>query len=212
LAVWGFVPAAPAPGQSASGQPPLTYELVIDGESFLVEADRQLTLQSKETPGRTYNVALRIAPQQRVELNTLQFNYDWPAEIEVDRKQFRRTAKVRHELGHTMIISDLAEPLDEESTGEALRILQESVTDSFRQSGLENVRVAEPHTQKFEHAAARGVVIGYQDSDGVKQSCLVYVLNGEGFSGSAIVQYFDEEKESVLPLIKRTLDSIRPVR
>jgi hypothetical protein len=159
-----------------------------------------------------YDVALRIAPRQRVELNTLQFEYDWPAEVQVDRKQFRRTATVRHELGHTMIFSDLGESLDADARKEALDILQASVLDSFRQSGLEDVKVGNPHTQQFEHTSGLGVLIRYEDAEGVEQACLVYVLNGEGFSGSAILQYFEQEKATVLPHIKRTLDSIRPVR
>lgn len=215
LTIWPCViGASPARGQAASGAPPLTYELMIDGESFLVEANQAARLESREKPGVTYDVALRIAPQQRVELNTLQFEYDWPAEVQVDRKKFRRTAKVRHELGHTMIISDLGEALDSDGTAEALKILQESVVDSFRESGLRNIEVAEPRDYEFEHTSGRGVAVGYQDEEGVKQICLVFVLNGtdKKFSGSAIIQYFEDEKKTAVPHIKRTLDSIRAVR
>ena len=94
------------------GPPPLTYELMINGESFLVEGDRAVKLESKEKPGTSYKVALRVAPTQRIRLNSIQFEYDLPAKAEDDGKRENRSVRIAHELGFTMLINDLGQPMN----------------------------------------------------------------------------------------------------
>ena len=48
--------------------PPVTYEVQINGESFPVEANRAVKVDSQEKPGVGYNVAVRVAPTQQVRL------------------------------------------------------------------------------------------------------------------------------------------------
>ena len=185
---------------------------MINGESFLVEANSQVKLESQEKPGATYDVALRIAPTQPVRLNTLQFAYDWPAKVEDDHRKPHRTVSVRHELGFTMLITDLAQPLDEKSQKETIKILKDSTLESFQESRMEGVTVAEPPPRKFAGADGQGVVIRYKDRQGYGHVCLVYLLTGPTFAGSCVVQYFEIDEGNVLPLVKKTLDSIRAVR
>ena len=61
--------------------PPSTYEVQINGENFLVEANRQVKLESRAKPGVSYTVAIRLARRSACRLNTIQFEYDLPAKV-----------------------------------------------------------------------------------------------------------------------------------
>lgn len=191
---------------------PSTYELIINGESFLVEANRTVKLQSKQEPGVSYRVALRIAPTQRLRLNSVRFDYDCLARVEDDHKRTQRTVRMRHELGLTMLITDLGQPLPEKAPDEALKILVGSVTETFRKLKAEQLTVTEPRDRKFVGTAGRGVVIRYRDEQDLGRTCHVYVLNGPDFAVSCIVEYLDEDLDNVKWVVKKTLDSFRPVR
>ncbi|MEN6496862.1 MAG: hypothetical protein ABFD16_21435 [Thermoguttaceae bacterium] len=202
----------PTIAKAETAPSPRLYELMINGESFLVEADQQARLESKERPGVTYNVALRVALRQPIELNTLRLEYDWPAQVEDDRGRKQRTVKVHHELGYTVLFTDLGQPLEGKDAGEALDILIQSVTKSLTESGMQRLAPSKPYHREFAGAKARGVTIHYQDKEGFGQACLVYLLVGDRFTGSCIAQYFDKDEETVLPRIKALLDSVRSRR
>jgi len=203
--------AATARAQPSAG-PPLRYELMINGESFIVEANRAVKLRSKGKPGVSYEVALRIAPTQRLKLNSVQFDYDWLTKVEDDRRAVQRSVRLTHELGFTMLISDLGRALETDSWNQALKILTESVTETFREMKVQKLQVGKPHQRKFKGSTGRGVVIRYLDADQVGHSCLIYVLVGEGFAASCIIQYRDNDADDTLPLVKKTLDSASALR
>jgi len=202
-----------AHGAPAPGPPPITYELMINGESFLVQANRQMRLQSKQKPGVTYNVAIRVAPTQALSLNTLQFQYDRGFQVEDSRRPNRRSAKLQHELGFSMLITDLGEPLDEKDRDKALQILTEPVLKSVRdRAGKdEKVTVSKLDAHQFEGAEGRGVRIRYRDQQDIDQSTLVFIMVGKTFAASCIVQFLDSDEEDVVPLLKKTFDSIRAI-
>ena len=202
--VWAAEPAGPN-----SSTPPLSYELMINGESFFLEANRQVKLKSLAKPGVTYDVALQVAMEQHVRLSTLQFDYDWPASVQEDRRQSQRMVRIRHELGFSILISDLGRAMEPKEQDESLKLLSGSVSQSFRDSGMKNLKVSDPHERKFANSSGRGAVVHYEDSQGIAQTSLVYVLTGSDFSASCIVQYFDGDAENVLPRVKKTLDSVR---
>lgn len=191
---------------------PRLYELMIDAESFTVEADRQVRLESKEKPGVTYTVALRISPQQPLELNRLRFDYDWPAEVHDDRGRQQRTVRVRPELGYTLLITDLGEPLDTKAQEEAFGLVSQSVLKGLGESGMQKIASSQPYDRQFASAKGRGMTIRYEDKEGLEETCLVYLLVGAKFTCSCVVQYFSANGETVLPRIKATLDSVRPRR
>ncbi len=207
-----IVPWTARGAETAREYPPSLYEVMIDGESFQVEANRAVKLQSKTRPGVSYNVAIRIAPTQRMRLRTLQFNYDLPAKAAQlgDRRQ--HTVRLTHELGYNMLITDLGGPLDAKGRDEALQILLESVTDMQTAAKSTDLEVGKPQERKFGEAAGRGVVVHYRDAQQVAHTCLIYVLSGEKFTASCIAEYLDHDRDDVLPQIRKTLDSIRPVR
>jgi len=206
-----FVGRAVAQTQQERAIPPTTYELMINGESFLVELNRMTRLRSKENPGTDYKVALRVATTQRLKLDSVQFAYDWMAKVVDDRKKQRRTVRLTHELGFGMLITDLGAALPVEAQDEALKILAESVVKSYREMGVKDLEAGEPVDRKFDGTSGRGLVIYYRDAQGLNRSCLIYVLAGPNFTVSCIVQYLDRDFENVKPLLLQTLNSFRSV-
>ena len=206
--LWMALPRT-APAQSIT--PPSVYELLIDGESFLVEANRTAKLQSKQRPGVSYEVALRIAPTQRLRLNSVQLEYDWLTKVEDDHKRPRRFVRMTHELGFTMMITDLGKPLPPKAQDEILDILTESLAGTYRDLKVGNLEVGQPRQRKFVGAAGRGVIIRYRDAQQLGHTCLVYVLGGPKFCVSCVIEYFDDDFEGVKGLLKKTLDSFQPV-
>jgi hypothetical protein len=203
--------AAVATVVAADSRPePTLYELAINGESFTIEPNRSLKLHSKQKPGVVYDVALRVAQVQRIALNNLQLDYDRGYEISDDPAENVRTVTLKHELGFTVVVSDLGGPMDEPGRRQVLARLQKSMEQSFREDQTEHLKTAARHERRFTHAPAEGVTIQYHDARGRAHSCLIYVLAGKTFTASAIAQFQDADHQTVLPLVKKTLDSIGP--
>jgi len=189
----------------------LTYELVINGETFFIEANQQTKLRSQLKPGLVYDVALQVAMEQHVRLDRVQFDYDWPAKVQQTRRHSQITVRVRHELGFTFIITEMGGATEKNSQLELLKSVADSVADSFRRSGVKNLNVSEPRQWKFENASGHGVRLNYQDEQGTRQTGLVCVLGGRDFTASCIAHYLDADAEIVQPRLKKIFDSIRPL-
>jgi hypothetical protein len=201
------VPAAPV----STAPVPTTYEIMINGESFLVEADHAAKLESKDKPGTSYQVAIRVAPTQRISMRSFQFTYDLPSKIELDGgRDGNRWAQVTSELGATMILTDLGGPMSVAGCKEELDLLVKSVVKTYEEMKVE-LRVGNPHDQVFVHTPARGVTIRYQDAQEIEHVCLIYVFSDPKFTAACIIEYLENDVEDVLPVIKKTLDSVQPL-
>jgi len=196
---------------AAADTPPLTYELQINGESFLVEANRATTLESKRKSGLRYRVALRVSPTQRMQLNSLLFDYDLPAKVEDDIHRMPRSVRISHELGFSVLLTDLGHPLSPKEQQEALKVLVDSVTATLHDMKAEGVNVTEPHERAFAGSTARGTTIRFRDAKGFVHVYLLYVLTGPKHAATCVAEYLENDSDDVLPLIKKTLDSVRPI-
>jgi hypothetical protein len=203
--------ASPPSHAEPAPVPPSTYEVQINGENFLVEANRQVKLESKAKPGVSYTVAIRLAPTQRVRLNTIQFEYDLPAKVKADAGGENRTARLTHELGFSMLFCDLGRPLDPKDQENTLQTLAKSVTTTLREARAEGLEVSKPRQHKFDESSISGETIRYRDAKGLQHVYLVYVLSGPRYAATCIVEYLDNDSDDVLPLVKRILDSVRPI-
>jgi hypothetical protein len=190
---------------------PSTYEVQINGESFRVEANRQVKLESKTKPGVTYTVAVRVAPTQQVRLNTIQFDYDLPAKVETNGPSENRSARLTHELGFSVLLSDVGRSLDAKAEEKALDILAKSVIGTLREAKAAGLEVSAPHQRKFDGSAARGETIRYRDAKGLQHVHLLYVFSGPSYAATCVTEYLDNDGDDVLPLVKRILDSVRPI-
>jgi hypothetical protein len=197
--------------QPGSMNAQITYEVVINGETFQIEGNRTTKLQSKEKPGTTYEIAVRIAPVQKLRLNTVQLQYDLPAKVNDDRGKNQRAVKIQHELGFSVLITDLGNRLEPKSQEEILKALTDSLKASYdeqKEGGVEVTAIAE---QKFGNASGPGNKIHYRDEKGFGHTCVTYVLSGEKFSVTCVAQFLDNDRAEVGPLIKKILESLRPL-
>ena len=203
-----------AGGPSGSeGQLPTTYELMINGESFLVETNQLVRLQSQLRPGAIYEVALRVSPIQYLRLNQIRLAYDLRTKVEDNRQVERRTVRLTHPKGGHVLITELGEPLDAADRETALRILVEATVQSYRQRGIPDAKMelSRLETVQLPGAEVRGVRIRYQDAKQIEHQALVYLLVGKSFTCSCIVEYLQADETHVLPMVKRLLDSIEPM-
>jgi hypothetical protein len=209
-----LLPAAILACATAAGAvEPTLFELVINGESFAVEANRVVELTSPRDPEVKYQVALRIAPTQRIRLNAVEFDYDRLCELRDDRGREQRTVRIEHELGFTMLVTDLGgTPLSEETQQEALQLLVDSVVANVRGQQVQDLEVGGPQPRRFQGASGLGVTIHYRDAQDLGRTYYVYVLSGTRFAVSCVVQYVDNDLEDVRELIGQILNSFAPVR
>ena len=207
VTVWAAL-AGTARAQQDVSVPPATYEVLINGESFRVEGDRATKVQSARNPGTSYQLVVRIAPTQVLRLNTLRLEYDMPANVTDDRGHRRRTVAIKHQLGFSVLLTDLGGPLDAAGTEKAL---QTQVNALAELHDKEKVTVSKTLTGKFSHASGPGKSLRYKDAHGDGHTCLVYVLGGPKFSVACIVQYLDEDASLVLKPVEKALDSIEPL-
>jgi len=188
----------------------VTYELMINGESFQVESNKMLTLKSRTQPGVEYDVALRVAPTQRLKLGSVRFDYDWLSEVKIEADRDQPTARLEHELGFAMIITALGPAVAAEDLDKILKLVAGSVVETFREQQARQLEMASPHTPNLEGVDGRGVVIRHVDNQDVKHTCLVYVLTGPSFTVSCVVQYLDTDFEEARDVISTTLNSFGP--
>jgi len=198
--------------QSASVPAPLTYEVQINGENFLVESNRVVKLDSKKKPDTHYTVAVRVSPTQQMRLNTIEFDYELPAKVtENGGRRENRSVRLEHELGFSVLLTDLGKQNDAKTAEGTLKMLTDSVVAALHDEKAIDINTTESHERTFAHASARGATIRYKDAKDFHHVCLVYVLSGPSFSASCVVEYLENDADDVLPLIKKTLDSIRGV-
>lgn len=189
---------------------PVTYELMINGESFTIEANKMVTLRSEKQPDVAYDVALRIAPIQHITVGSVGFDFDWLSRVKIESGGDQPTARLDHELGFSLIVTDLGHAISPEGLVPLLKLVTDSVVETFRERQARQLVIAAPHTPDLDGVEGRGVVIRYVNGEGVKHACLVYVLTGPNFTVSCVVQYLEANFEEVRDLIATTLNSFEP--
>lgn len=216
---WGMaqepVPAKAEPAARPTPPPapqPVFFEVQVDGETFLVESNKVAKVASQKKPGTNYQLAVRFASVQPVRLNTFQFEFDRPAELTDNGSPIERTVKLKHELGYTLFVGDLGDPPNETDVEKILMHLADSAASTFRKLGLDGVKTGEPHTRDFAQTKGRGNIVRYQDKEGFQHTCLIYVLTGKSYCASFVAEYVDQDADDVLPLLKRIIESMRPLK
>ena len=204
--------ATPARTDEDAASPPSTYEVLINGESFRVEANRLVKVQSADKAGTSYQLAVRVATTQLLRLNTVQLEYDMPAKVTDDRGRQQRTVRIKHELGFSILLTDLGEALDAKGQEEAMTMLTKSVTDTYGQVKGAKLKIGATHDCAFAGSAGRTTTISYTVRQGEQDfvhTCQACVLSGPKFSVTCLIQYLDNDRKDVLPLVKKTLDSLK---
>ena len=182
---------------------------MINGEMFTVEANRRAKLKSQTKPGVAYDVAIQIAMEQQVRLDRLRFTYEWPATVQESRRNGQRTVRIRHELGFTVIITDLGPAMDAKGQAELLRILTASMSETLQESEVKKLETAAPREWKFTNPPVAAFNSAMKTNRQLRKPPWFLVLSDPNFTASCIVQYFDGNAENVLPGSAEIVDSIR---
>ena len=199
-----------ASAQPAASDPPVTYEVQIDGESFQVEgSQRPIKVESKVKKGTTYMLAVRVAMTQPLRLNSVQMEYGMWAKVTDNKGKDLRIAQIVHELGFSLLITDLGHVLDEKHRDELLKTLADDAEKRFTDRKATDLKRTQPKVQKFGPSAGKWLKIGYTDPEGAARTCLIFVLSGEKYTVSAVAEFRDQDKEDVGPWVMSALGSVR---
>lgn len=188
--------------------PPLVFELSIDGETFLIEPEKQVDLKSKENPGKTYKVALRLAPRQRWVLNNIRFEYDGAFRVDDDNQTATRTATLTHELGFSLAVIDLGVAPTSTEAPKLLEQLSASLSNSYKQGGSTDITVLKPVDKKFGKLSGKEVRIDYVDRNKKKSTTLIALIPSGKQAGACVLNFPTEREADVVSLAKVTLETI----
>ena len=192
------------------GVPPLVFEVSINGESFLVEAETQTEVKSKKQPGVTYQLALRLAPQQRWALNSVKFEYDGKFRVEDDNDPQTRTATLTHELGFILSVIDLGDTPAEDDRPKLLQKLVDSLSASHRQAGDTQLQAKPSQPLKFGQVVGHEVVLQYLDRKQTKYVERISFLVAGPRCAAYIVQYPLEKEAEMLPMARISYQTLQP--
>lgn len=200
--------AVTARGEEPVRPAPVLYEVLINGENFEVEAGRVVKLTSQKQPGTTYEVAIRVAPTQRMRVGPMQVEYDRNAKVEQIGTRDQPGIKVSHELGFSVLLTMLGNRSEAKDQAPLLTALADSVAETYKEMKVKQLDVGKAQERKFAHTTARGLTIRYRDAQDFEHVCLVYLVSGDKFSASCVAQYLAADADDVVPLIKRMIDSL----
>ena len=205
------VVSPPVSGQVSADDPPVTYEVQIDGESFQVEGNqRPVKVESKLKPGTAYTLAVRVAMNQTLRLNSVQLDYGMWARVKDNKDKELRVATIIHELGFSLVVTDLGRPLDEKRRDDLLKTVADAAEQRFKDRNAKNINRTPPSkVQKYGVSQGKWLTIRYKDPEDVARSCMVFVLWGDTYTVSVVAEFRDQDKEDVRPWAMNAIGSIR---
>ena len=202
----------PVSGQPNAGDPPVTYEVQIDGESFQVEgSQRPIKVESKLKKGTTYTLAVRVAMTQILRLNSVQLDYGMWAKVIDNKDKDLRVVKIVHDLGFSLAVTDLGHALDAKHQDDLLKTLADDAEKRFTDRKATDLKRMELKDMKFGSSVGKRSRINYKDSEGVVRTCMIFVLSGEKYTVSAVAEFRDQDQEDVVPWVVNAIGSIRPL-
>lgn len=199
--------------QPSPNDPPVNYEVQIDGESFQVEGgQRPVKVESKLKKGTVYTLAVRLAMTQPLRLNSVQMEYGMLAKVTDNKRKDLRIVQIVHELGFSLEITDLGQALDAKHQDDLLKTLTENAVKRFTDHKATDLKQMAPKAQKFGSSDGKWLRINYSDSEGVARTCMIFVLSGEKYTVSVVAEFRDQDKEDVGSWVMSALGSIRPLQ
>ena len=82
---------------------------------------------------------------------------------------------------------------------------------SLRESGIDEVKVSKPQRKKLGTNSVEAVTFAYQDSDGDERMSAVYLVSGENFTCSLLLQCEETHRQDAVDMVKATIASIAPL-
>jgi hypothetical protein len=198
------------PLQAQQGEPSATYEVQIDGESFqVVGGQRPIRVESKLKKGASYTLAVRVAMTQMLRLNSVQLEYGMWAKVVDNKRKDLRIARIIHELGFSLEITDPGRVFDGKQQDDFLKTEADEVEKRLKDSKATGVRRTDPKSQKLGSSNGKWLRITSTDSDEVARTCMVFVLSGERYTVCAVCEFRDQDREDVSSWVMSALGSVR---
>ncbi len=201
-----------ASAQPSADDPPVCYEVQIDGESFQVEGgQRPVKVESKLKKGTAYTLAVRVAMSQPLRLNSVQMEYGMWAKVIDNKRKDLRTARIIHDLGFSLEITDLGQALNAKQQDDLLKTLADNAVKRFLDRKVTDLKRTELKAMRIGASDCKRLKINYNDNEGVARTCMIFVLSGEKYTATAVAEFRDLDEEDVRPWVMDALGSIRPL-
>ncbi len=191
-------------GAEAEKNPPLTFELTLDGQTFEIQdsAPAEITFQ-----GKLVKASIRVKPIQHYAIDGLEFDYDKSLALHDDFDQKERTIDLIRGSGVSIVVTDFG-PADANGPKALLLEIADEMESRIKQGVCKDFRKTSPAPIAFKRSRGYTIAFTYKDEDDDEQVCRMYVLESKGRRFSVIVQYDMAEKDRSESLARITLDSI----
>ncbi len=192
--------------QPGPDDPPLTYEVQIDGESFQVESGQPpVKVESKLKKGTTYTLGVRVSMTQVLRLNSVRMEYGMWSNV-YDEQQGKnksiRVARIVKDPGITLEITDIGHHLDSEPADKVLNTLVSDAEKDYAKRKAVVVSKKGPLEMKFGKSAGKGTKISFTDAAGDAHTAMFFVLSGEKYTVAAEIEYRDKYTEDAVPWMR----------
>ena len=207
-----FVPPLNA-AQPGPDDPPVTYEVQIDGESFQVESGQPpVKVESKLKKGTSYTLGVRVSLTQVLRLNSVRMEYGMWSTIYDDNGKDIRVVTIVKDPGITLRITDIGHLLAAKPADKLLDTLVADAVKDYAKQKATGVSKKGPIAMTFGQSSGKGTKINYTDAADAAHSAMFFVLSGEKYTVAAEVEYRDQNSEDAVPWMRSALGSIRPLR
>ena len=183
------------------------FDVSINGENFRVEGGHINRLESREHPGTTFRVAVQLARLQHCRLGNVQF--DFQREFQLDFERSGNSATLKHPLGFAAIISDLGGPLPADQRKSTLTRLVDATRRVLESTTSEKCTVSPAQDQAVRDYKITGVTLSVAGEDQLTHSAIVYLVTGQKFTCSCLIQFRETDRDDVIDILDPTLESFR---
>ena len=188
--------------QPGPDDPPVTYEVQIDGESFQVESGQPpVKVESKLKKGTTYTLGVRVSMTQVLRLNSVRMEYGMWANVYDDQQAKNksiRVARIVKDPGITLQITDIGHRLDAEPASKVLKTLVLDAEKDYAKRKAAVVSKKGPLDMKFGPSSGKGTKINFTDEAGETHTAMFFVLSGEKYTVAAEIEYRDKYAEDAV--------------
>lgn len=196
----------------AAAQAPVTYDVLINGETFSVTEGDTTRLRSAKDSTVQYVVSVRPKRLQQYTTDRHIFTYPSVFALADNFANPGRSIKLTHPEGISIVITQLSPYRSEFRRDEAMAKIVGELGTAFRARNPSGLRIGDPSTVKFENAAGTMSQISSRDARQVEQICDVYVLQDGTWIFSVVVQYIDRARGGeVAVFVKPLIDSFKKV-
>jgi hypothetical protein len=205
------IPGLATAAQPGPDDPPVTYEVQIDGESFQVESGQPpKKFESKVKKGVTYTLGVRVSLTQILRLNTVQMEYGMWSTVQDNKGKDIRVAIITKDDGTSLRVDDLGHRMDEKPAEKWLDLRVSDAEKGYAKEKASVISKKGPIDTKFGQSSGKWTKISYKDAAGEAFTEIFFVLSGEKYTVAAECKFHDKDSDDAMPWLRSALGSIQP--